>query len=138
MTSTKFAQNIFNRIYLPFSARRCCRPPDTSTWIWVSSNPHSLKFVVNSKYSFFLKKLITSKVIDMGLIEQYESGKTAYANATHFPVMKDTVVIPSGGFVRIRFRACNPGFWFMHCHFEFHMSVHLSYTVLKYIYRFIY
>lgn len=49
------------------------------------------------------------QVIDMGLIEQYNSGKTAFANATHFPVVKDTVVIPSGGFVRIRFRACNPG-----------------------------
>lgn len=61
------------------------------------------------------------QVIDMGLIEQYVSGKTAFANATHFPVMKDTVVIPSGGFVRIRFRACNPGYWFMHCHFEYHM-----------------
>lgn len=69
------------------------------------------------------------QVIDMGLIEQYKSGKTAFANATHLPVMKDTVVIPSGGFVRIRFRACNPGFWFMHCHFEFHMHAGMTVTI---------
>lgn len=79
------------------------------------------------------------QVVDMGLIEQHKSGKTAFTNATHFPVIKDTVVIPSGGFVRIRFRACNPGFWFMHCHYEFHMHehpfhlTHFNYIVFEYL-----
>lgn len=38
-------------------------------------------------------------------------------------VIKDTLTIPSGGYARIRFRACNPGYWFFHCHFEFHMHL---------------
>lgn len=56
------------------------------------------------------------KVIDMGTREQLESGKTAFANAEHAPVYKDTVSIPSQGFVTIRIRTSNPGYWMIHCH----------------------
>ncbi|XP_074293982.1 laccase-17-like [Silene latifolia] len=38
------------------------------------------------------------------------------------PVERNTVGVPSGGWVAIRFKADNPGVWFMHCHFEVHMS----------------
>ncbi|KAG9454655.1 hypothetical protein H6P81_007559 [Aristolochia fimbriata] len=38
------------------------------------------------------------------------------------PVERNTVAIPSGGWVTIRFVADNPGVWFMHCHFEVHTS----------------
>ncbi|RAL37404.1 hypothetical protein DM860_000098 [Cuscuta australis] len=38
------------------------------------------------------------------------------------PVERNTVSVPSGGWVAIRFRADNPGVWFMHCHFEVHLS----------------
>ncbi|XP_057484384.1 laccase-2-like [Actinidia eriantha] len=38
------------------------------------------------------------------------------------PVERNTVGVPSGGWVAIRFRADNPGVWFMHCHFEVHLS----------------
>lgn len=31
-------------------------------------------------------------------------------------VRKDTVIVPGGGYVAIRFRSSNPGYWFMHCH----------------------
>ena len=33
-------------------------------------------------------------------------------------VRKDTVVVPAGGYVIIRFRSTNPGWWLMHCHME--------------------
>ncbi|KAK2190092.1 hypothetical protein NP493_88g01019 [Ridgeia piscesae] len=36
------------------------------------------------------------------------------------PVRKDTVLVPVGGYVVIRFMTENPGFWFMHCHMESH------------------
>ncbi|CAH1796369.1 unnamed protein product [Owenia fusiformis] len=36
------------------------------------------------------------------------------------PPLKDTVLVPVGGYVVIRFRADNPGFWYSHCHIEFH------------------
>ncbi|KAK1293337.1 Laccase-17 [Acorus calamus] len=38
------------------------------------------------------------------------------------PVERNTVNVPSGGWVAIRFIADNPGVWFMHCHLEVHTS----------------
>ncbi|XP_051130430.1 laccase-17-like [Andrographis paniculata] len=38
------------------------------------------------------------------------------------PVERNTVGVPSGGWVAIRFRADNPGVWLMHCHFDVHTS----------------
>ncbi|XP_010264408.1 PREDICTED: laccase-17-like [Nelumbo nucifera] len=38
------------------------------------------------------------------------------------PVERNTIGVPSGGWVAIRFLADNPGAWFMHCHFEIHLS----------------
>lgn len=37
-------------------------------------------------------------------------------------IRKDTVIVPAGGYVVIRFIADNPGFWFMHCHFQDHLD----------------
>ena len=38
----------------------------------------------------------------------------------HFTVRKDTVTVPSGGYVVVQFHSDNPGFWFLHCHVELH------------------
>lgn len=57
----------------------------------------------------------------MGTEEQFENGETAGASATHLPVQKDTVILPPGGIVTFRFEANNPGFWYFHCHYEYHM-----------------
>ncbi|KAA8543847.1 hypothetical protein F0562_021976 [Nyssa sinensis] len=38
------------------------------------------------------------------------------------PVERNTVGVPSGGWLAIRFRADNPGVWLMHCHFDVHLS----------------
>ncbi|KAF9595519.1 hypothetical protein IFM89_000607 [Coptis chinensis] len=38
------------------------------------------------------------------------------------PVERNTIGVPSGGWVAIRFFADNPGVWFMHCHLEVHTS----------------
>ena len=50
------------------------------------------------------------------------------------PPQKDTVPVPDGGFVIMRFRADNPGFWIMHCHIDFHnhagMAVVLQVTII--------
>nr|GEW66552.1 laccase-4-like [Tanacetum cinerariifolium] len=37
-------------------------------------------------------------------------------------VERNMIGVPYGGWVAIRFRADNPGFWFLHCHFEVHTS----------------
>nr|GMC69345.1 laccase-17-like [Ipomoea batatas] len=38
------------------------------------------------------------------------------------PVERNTVGVPAGGWVALRFFADNPGVWFMHCHFDVHTS----------------
>lgn len=63
------------------------------------------------------------EVLDMGNYEQFKSGKTAFRNAVHPPVIKDTVTIPRHGFVRIKVRTSNPGYWMVHCHIEHHLPI---------------
>lgn len=36
------------------------------------------------------------------------------------PPRKDTIIVPTGGYVVLRIRADNPGLWNMHCHIELH------------------
>lgn len=43
-------------------------------------------------------------------------GRLSRAIGRIFPV-KDTIAIPSAGYTIFRFRANNPGFWLLHCHF---------------------
>ncbi|KAI4382416.1 hypothetical protein MLD38_008384 [Melastoma candidum] len=38
------------------------------------------------------------------------------------PVERNTIGVPTGGWAAIRFRADNPGVWFMHCHLEVHTT----------------
>ncbi|XP_020098212.1 laccase-2 [Ananas comosus] len=38
------------------------------------------------------------------------------------PPERNTVGVPAGGWTAIRFRANNPGVWFMHCHLEVHTT----------------
>ncbi|GFO31991.1 multicopper oxidase [Plakobranchus ocellatus] len=40
--------------------------------------------------------------------------------------IKDTVIVPDGGYTVIRFKANNPGFWLFHCHVEFHSAMGMS------------
>ncbi|KAJ3703319.1 hypothetical protein LUZ61_007024 [Rhynchospora tenuis] len=42
------------------------------------------------------------------------------------PNERNTVSVPSGGWVAIRFLADNPGVWLMHCHLDVHLSWGLS------------
>ena len=39
------------------------------------------------------------------------------------------MIVPVGGYVVIRFRADNPGWWFLHCHIEPHQLEGMSMVV---------
>lgn len=43
--------------------------------------------------------------------------------------MKDTVILPIGGYVVVRFPSENPGFWLLHCHTELHSEVGMALVV---------
>ncbi|KAJ6322677.1 hypothetical protein OIU77_012507 [Salix suchowensis] len=38
------------------------------------------------------------------------------------PVERNTISVPTAGWAAIRFRADNPGVWFLHCHLEVHTT----------------
>ncbi|RVW11735.1 Laccase-14 [Vitis vinifera] len=38
------------------------------------------------------------------------------------PPLQNTIAVPKNGWTAIRFKASNPGVWFMHCHLERHLS----------------
>ncbi|XP_033096094.1 uncharacterized protein LOC117100492 isoform X2 [Anneissia japonica] len=41
-------------------------------------------------------------------------------------VKKDTVIVPSGGYVILRVHADNPGWWLLHCHIEQHTELGMA------------
>jgi len=45
------------------------------------------------------------------------------------PPIKDTVIVPDGGYTVFRFVAHNPGVWMVHCHLDFHMVTGMSFVV---------
>ncbi|XP_071446240.1 uncharacterized protein [Hetaerina americana] len=57
------------------------------------------------------------------------SGKMQEKPDSLIPPLKDTVVIPPLGFAVIRFRANNPGFWFFHCHYAFHLATGMAIVI---------
>ncbi|XP_014291977.1 uncharacterized protein [Halyomorpha halys] len=40
--------------------------------------------------------------------------------------LKDTISVPAGGYVIIRFFADNPGYWLYHCHFAYHLETGMA------------
>ena len=51
----------------------------------------------------------------------WRSGHKPSIRVNPYTLRKDTVIIPSGGYVVIEFLSSNPGFWLLHCHIEPHM-----------------
>ena len=50
-------------------------------------------------------------------------------------VRKDTVIIPAGGYVVIHFFQDDPGWWFLHCHIDYHLNNGMAIAVGENSYR---
>ena len=78
-------------------------------------------------------------ILDMGVWKEKPAAGaikhgTIIPNVTHQnPPYKDTVVLPYPGYVRLRFRADNPGFWLFHCHFDWHLTTGKFWNVYYYV-----
>ena len=44
-------------------------------------------------------------------------------------VRKDSVGVVNGGYAIIRFIADNPGWWFFHCHVDFHAGIGMALVI---------
>jgi iron transport multicopper oxidase len=60
------------------------------------------------------------QVLAIGRREHFQYDDAAEAGFPEFPMVRDTVEVPSKGYVVLRFIADNPGVWFFHCHTEWH------------------
>ncbi|KAJ1664006.1 ferroxidase fet3 [Coemansia sp. RSA 1813] len=47
------------------------------------------------------------------------------------PMERDTVVVPPMQYVKIRFRADNPGVWLFHCHMDIHFAMGMAMTFIE-------
>lgn len=56
----------------------------------------------------------------------FDSAKDPWKYNLVDPPERNTVAVPTGGWAAIRFKADNPGVWFVHCHLEEHTSWGLS------------
>ncbi|XP_050689370.1 uncharacterized protein LOC126981839 [Eriocheir sinensis] len=65
---------------------------------------------------------------DEATVERFQELDAAGEVQRNFdhPPLKDTVTVPSGGYVVIRFFANNPGYWLFHCHLSFHVEMGMS------------
>ncbi|KAI5002606.1 hypothetical protein ZWY2020_027256 [Hordeum vulgare] len=44
----------------------------------------------------------------------------------HNPQLRNTVQVPRTGWAAVRFVTDNPGMWYLHCHFEFHIIMGMA------------
>ncbi|KAE8077303.1 hypothetical protein FH972_015875 [Carpinus fangiana] len=60
-------------------------------------------------------------VVGLGL-GNFDKGKDPLEYNLVDPPLQNTIAVPLNGWTTIRFKACNPGVWSMHCHFDRHMT----------------
>ncbi|KAF3432671.1 hypothetical protein FNV43_RR23773 [Rhamnella rubrinervis] len=60
-------------------------------------------------------------VVGSGL-GNFDEGKDPLNYNLVDPPLQNTIAVPVNGWTTIRFKADNPGVWFMHCHLERHLS----------------
>lgn len=79
---------------------------------------HGHKFYVMDMGTF-KEHLNPEKIIKQDIPSRFRQGSKK-------PLHKDTILIPNPGYVRLQFRADNPGFWIGHCHFVSFISIELK------------
>jgi FtsP/CotA-like multicopper oxidase with cupredoxin domain len=67
---------------------------------------------------------VGSTVMTVALAQEMSRLDTLVRMPAHnVPPIKDTISIPSRGYAIVRFIADNPGYWLMHCHYEWHLGM---------------
>ncbi|KAI8853451.1 multicopper oxidase-domain-containing protein [Chytridium lagenaria] len=68
------------------------------------------------------------QIVDLNGDHPYDANNVS---APEFPMRRDVVVIPGGGYAVLRFKADNPGVWLFHCHIEWHLEAGLVITLIE-------
>ncbi|KAJ2590847.1 ferroxidase fet3 [Coemansia sp. RSA 1722] len=73
----------------------------------------------------------TFQVIERGPINDTMGAARRRVPEGAFPLKRDTILVHSGEYVVVRFKADNPGVWLMHCHFDWHMALGLNMVFIE-------
>ncbi|KAG5677062.1 hypothetical protein PVAND_006846 [Polypedilum vanderplanki] len=65
----------------------------------------------------------------VNLAKQMIKQRTLRKSLNNMHPIKDTISIPSRGYTIFRFKADNPGWWILHCHFEWHVNVGMGFLL---------
>lgn len=66
---------------------------------------------------------------------EWRNGPPGDISVTRTTVRKDTVIIPTGGYVVVDFIQDNPGYWYLHCHMSWHLNKGMSIVVAQNIHN---
>ncbi|KAJ2745575.1 ferroxidase fet3 [Coemansia sp. BCRC 34301] len=73
----------------------------------------------------------TFQIIEYGPLRNSTAPVRRYSPTTNAPMRRDTIVIPPLHYVKIRFRADNPGVWLLHCHMDIHFGMGMALTFVE-------
>lgn len=63
--------------------------------------------------------------------EAYDPSNPDFNKHPEYPMQRDTVMVNPNGFVKLRFKADNPGVWFFHCHVDWHLEQGLAIVLVE-------
>ena len=90
---------------------------------YMKSNP-DVTCVVNGNESEICERFITVREKDESRVQTVQWANDASLEDLNIRnkalALKDTVIVPFGGYTVIRFLVDNPGWWLLHCHIEIH------------------
>ncbi|PIA12998.1 hypothetical protein COEREDRAFT_94807 [Coemansia reversa NRRL 1564] len=94
-------------------------------------NPNSLPHPMHLHGHTF--QIIEYGPIDIEMFPNSERNPSTASiiKASNHPMERDTIVIPIMQYVKLRFRADNPGVWLFHCHMDIHFGMGMALTFVE-------
>ena len=67
-----------------------------------------------------------------GTAPDFSKYMTSSGKLNETAILKDTVIVPAGGYVVVAVQLSNPGYWFLHCHAEPHLFKGMAVVLQEY------
>ncbi|KAJ2016221.1 ferroxidase fet3 [Coemansia sp. S680] len=71
------------------------------------------------------------QIVEYGSLANKSEPVRRFSSEVNAPMQRDTIVIPVNSYVKIRFRADNPGVWLFHCHMDIHFGMGMALTFIE-------
>ncbi|KAJ2788067.1 ferroxidase fet3 [Coemansia linderi] len=71
------------------------------------------------------------QIIEYGSLANRSEPVRRFSPECNAPMQRDTIVVPVNSYVKLRFRADNPGVWLFHCHMDIHFGMGMALTFVE-------